>query len=381
LSTLEVMMRRRPGRFVVVVRRLLTASLAAGGVGIGLGWSGAAATPPARFSPDQAQIAALASSLLDSLRNRSFRAPDGSEVVLVARSGDGATAPQALLDEERARASLATVTEAEGWPQTWLVLADSARSYDVVMILRVDERGSLIPPETVFAAERRDWDAAALTRAAKEATGLSPRGGGRLGVVIQSFKRRVVTTYVYEPPKSVGGLLALLPPGSILREAASVDLGDGRRHTVALVLSDARLVPADCSTCAGRLFGHADTGKIQVVLAGESAIEDRQDLTGFLKGANGQPLLPRFACTPADAASRPVDESYEQRFGGREPVRLLVLRDLDGDGNALELDLPGELLDCTKHTVIVVGIDRRTGKLRGVEERLVRAAPAITPPS
>jgi hypothetical protein len=188
----------------------------------------------------------------------------------------------------------------------------------------------------------------------------------------------VVTTYVYEPPKgdkTAGGLAALLPEGAILRDAHGVDLGDGLRHTLAVVLYGARFVPSDCASCAARLFRHADAAKkVELVLAGEKGLEDTLDVTAMLKGTGGEPLVPRFACQEGDAAEGAAAGSYEERFAPREPVRLVSLEDLNGDGLPLEIALPAESVDCGRHTSIVAGVDPRTKKLRVLFERMEREA-------
>jgi hypothetical protein len=329
----------------------------------------AAAKEPAPPSPDRAP--ALAASLAAQLEGRTVRLPDGSDEAVLGREG-------AVLSAERVTTCIATLFEAQGWPSSWLVVQDAARPFDVVIHVVLGEDGSVLPPDVMFAAERREWDADALEAAVKEATGRKPAREKTRSVVVQSFTTRVVTTYVYEPPKSgakAGGLAALLPDGAILRDAHNVNLGDGGRHTLAIALLGARFVPSDCASCPARVFGHADAAaKVLLVLAGEGALEDTLDLTAGLKGTGGEPLLPRFRCAEGDASPGAADRPYEERFAKREPERLVTLADLNGDGLPLEIALPAEIVDCARHTALVVGVDPRTKKLRVLFERMDREA-------
>jgi hypothetical protein len=327
----------------------------------------AAAKDPAPPSPDRAP--AIAESLAARLEGRTVRLPDGSEEAVLGPPG-------AVLSKERVATCVTTLFEAEGWPSSWLVVQDVGRAYDVVIHVVLAEDGSVAPPDVMFAAARRDWDADRLEAAVNEATGRKPPREKTRSVVVQSFTTRVVTTYVYEPPKggkAAGGLAALLPEGAILRDAHGVDLGDGLRHTLAVVLFGARFVPSDCASCAARVFGHADAAtKVDLVLAGEKGLEDTLDITASLRGVAGEPLVPRFACREGDAGEAAARGSYEERFSTREPVRLVDLKDLNGDGLPLEIALPAEFLDCARHTSIVAGVDPRTKKLRVGFERMER---------
>jgi hypothetical protein len=330
---------------------------------------GAMAKAPAVPPPDAAP--ALAESLAARLEGRTVRLPDGSEEAVLGPRG-------AILTADRAATCVTTLFEAEGWPASWLVVQDAARPFDLVIHVVLAEDGSIAPPDVLFAAPRREWDAESLETAVKEATGKKPPREKTRSVVVQSFTTRVVTTYVYKPPKGgkdAGGLAALLPEGAILRDAHGVDLGDGERRTLALVLFDARFVPSSCDSCPARRLGHADAAKkVELVLAGEKALEDTLDLTPMLRGTGGEPLVPRFACDARDAADGAAASSYEERFGSREPARLVTPQDLNGDGLALEIALPGEFLDCARHTAIVVGVDPRSKKLHVLFERMDRAA-------
>ncbi len=328
--------------------------------------------------PQPGEIAGLASSLAERLAGRTVRLPDGSEIPIVAAEGQAGGA-QPLLNATRLETCLDTISEAAAWPSAWLVVQDGTRDFDLVMHVRYGADRTIETPDVVFASPRREWDADALEQAVRAATGKKPPRERERNVVVQTFSTRIVTTYVYTPPKSgkeVGGLMAMLPAGAILRESRSVDLGDGKMHTIALALIDAKFVPSDCTSCAGLLFGNADSGRVIAVLAGEKALEDKLDLTPYLRGTSGQPLLPRYACRPGDSDPAEQEKSYEARFRDREPVRLLDLKDWNGDGLPLEFALPGEFLDCERHTMIIVGVDPSTAKLRVYGEKMERTGAA-----
>jgi hypothetical protein len=288
------------------------------------------------------------------------RTPAGAEIAIVEREGP------AVLSLPHLEASLATIGEAVGWPAAWLVVQDQALDFDLVMHLRLAPSGEIETPATVFAATRREWDDAVLEAAVRDATGKKPPRERDRALVVQSFTKKTETTYVYqirEPGKGDKGLLPLLPAGSLIREATSVDLGDGARHTIAIVLVRPRFVPSACSSCRDRLYGHADAGQVLLVLAGETALEATLDLTDALKGGGREALVPRYACTPEDEG-RPLGEGkIEERFRGRDQVPLLALEDYDGDGLAREIALEGEFEDCKKHTSVVAGITK-DAKLR-----------------
>ena len=327
-----------------------------------------AAEPPAGIPRERAPE--VAAALAGKLAGRTVRTPDGSEVPLCGGA-------PAVLDAGRLETCLRTIEEAQGWPAAWLVVQDFSRPYDVVLRIELGDGGDVLAPETVFAAARRDWDVEALEAAVRDATGKkAPRERSR-NLVVQGFKTRVETTYVYEAPKTgrePGGLLSLLPAGAVLREAKSVDLGDGSPHTLAIALEGGRLRPSRCSSCAARLFGHADSGRVTLVLAGEKGIEDRLDLTPLLRGTGEGALLPRFACAPGDEEGKPEDEDkdYGERFAGREPVRLLDVGDVSGDGLSLEVRFLSEFIDCDRHVSVVIGVDPVKRKLRVLFERLER---------
>jgi hypothetical protein len=85
-----------------------------------------------------------------------------------------------------------------------------------------------------------------------------------------------------------------------------------------------------------------------------------------------QQLLPRFPCSEADAAPGAAGRGYEERFGAREPARLVDLEDLNGDGHPLELALLAEFIDCARHTSLVAGVDPLTRTLHVFFERMDR---------
>jgi hypothetical protein len=316
-------------------------------------------------APTADRLPELTSSLAERLRGKTVRMPAGGEVAIVA-TGDESPAVDAVLTVPRLRTSLETVGEAGGWPSAWLVIQDAARDFDVVMHLRLGADGEIATPETIFAAARREWDDATLEAAVREATGRKAPKERERSLVIQSFTKKTVTSFVYETPKAgkgEKGLLPLLPEGSLIREARNVDLGDGLRHTLALVLVRPTFIPSDCSSCKDRLYGHADTGQVLLVLAGERALDDTLDLTAKLQGSGKEALVPRYACTEEDATSRSRHDDVA-RFKERETVKLLELEDYDGDGSALEVAFDGEFNDCNRHASVVAGIAPGSNRLR-----------------
>jgi hypothetical protein len=224
----------------------------------------------------------------------------------------------------------------------------------------------VLDPEAAFDAPRREWSTSKEIEAAlMQARGdrLSRRPGS---VVMVEFSSKTVTTYVYQvkpPSPQDQGLMSLLPPTSLLRAARTVRLADGSMHTLALVLQDATFHPSDCTTCEAALFGHADGGRILAVLAGDKALDDQVDLTPQLHGVDGSALLPRFSCQRGDENPAATSLPLKERFADREPVTLLDLKDLDGDGLALELRLPARYLACGKAEYVMVAVDPKAGKL------------------
>jgi hypothetical protein len=273
---------------------------------------------------------------------------------------------EAALSGERLETCLETVAEARGWPAAWLIVQDQSVERDLVILLRQDEDETSIEPVTVFAADRREWDADRLKAAIRRETGRKPAAKIR-NIVIQGFSSREVTEYVHALPPAGAerrGLLALLPERSLIREARKVDLGDGRLHTLGLALIEPEFLPADCDSCAGRDFGHADTGGVLVVLAGEQELEDSIDLTGRLHAHGGRPLIPRFACEVGDDLQTLDASVIGSWIRERTQVRILELRDLDGDGRALEFELPAEYEDCGIPVFLTVAVDPRGPALR-----------------
>ncbi|HZN54455.1 MAG TPA: hypothetical protein VFB67_03975 [Candidatus Polarisedimenticolaceae bacterium] len=287
--------------------------------------------------PKDDQLPTLAKSLADRLATRQLAAPAGGQVAV-----------SSILNEERTLRSLKTIAEGGGWPASWLIVQDKNQPHDLVLRVALAPDGTIADPDTIFLAPRRDWDDDALDQAVRAATGKKPPRDKQRNVVVQSFSTKIVTDYVYTLP-AVGpaakGLLALLPEGSLIRESAPVDLRDGFRHTVAVVLSRPTFVPADCATEEGRRIGHRDSGGILLVLAGEKALEDSLDITETVKGASGSALLPRFTCQPGDTAPGAIDTLVDSKFEGREAVRLLRF---EGSTAQSELD----------HLPVMVGIKK-----------------------
>jgi hypothetical protein len=301
----------------------------------------ALAKAPAPAPPADAEIPALAAGLAQKLSGRTVFGTDGTEVKIPA-----------ILDATRLERCLRTIGEAEAWPAAWLIVQDMGKKDDLVLRVVRSADGSIAEPEPLFLAARRDWDDAALEAAVKEATGQKPAGRAR-NVVVQSFTQAVTTSYVYELPKTgkdAKGLLALLPEGSVLRESEAIDLADGKRHTIAVVLERPTFVPADCTTAEGKKAGHRDEGAIVLVLAGETALEDRLDVTDVVRAASGRARLPRFSCAPGDEAAGAIDKLVDAKFEGREPVRLLKL------GKIAESELTG--------TSTVVGVKKVDGAFK-----------------
>ncbi len=312
--------------------------------GIGLAVVAAHAAPKSsQPNPSNDALPALASSFAGRLADKTLRAPDGSDVALGT-----------LLDAGRTETCLRTIAEGGGWPASWLVVSDSTKPYDLVLRVALAPDGSIADPETVFLASRRSWDDASFEAAFHAATGKKPPRERQRNVVIQSFTKKVVTEYVYDLPATgsgAKGLLALLPEGSLIREAPAIDLRDGRHHTLAIVLVRPRFVPADCSTKEGRRTGHRDSGGILLVLAGETALEDKLDITEIAREASGQVLLPRFACEPGDAEPGAIDALVDAKFEGREPVRLMDL-----SGRLAQSEIAG--------LPVIVGIKRVDGNFK-----------------
>lgn len=303
-----------------------------------------AAGKPAAPAPSDDALPGLAASLASRIADRKLEAPDGSAVALGS-----------VLDAGRIETCLRTISKGGGWPASWLIVSDSTRPYDVVLRIALAADGAIADPETVFYASHRDWDDAAFDAAYLAAVGKKPPRERQRNVVIQSFTKRTVTDYVYELPetgKGAKGLLAMLPPGSLIREAPSVDLGDGKQHTLAIVLVRPRFVPADCSTSEGRKSGHRDAGGVLLVLAGESTLEDQLDITELVRGAGAKDaLVPRFACEPGDVEPGAIDALVDRKFEGRESLRLLDL-----SGRRAESAIAG--------LPVTVGIKRADGRFR-----------------
>ena len=309
-------------------------------------------------APASPDTASLAASLAERLAGVTVALPDGGQawVLPPVPGGEHAAHEQreALLTAERLEICLATVSEAGAWPVAWLVVQRADLDSDLVMRIELEEDGVSMP-DFLFAVPRREWQPADLPRVVREATGRKAPRAGRGNLVVQGFSTRVVTTYVYEVPEpegSVRGLRALLPADALIREATAVVLDDGRRYTLALVLLDATFVPSDCVGCASAVFGHADSGIVRLVLADGERIVDRLDLTPHLRGVDGTPRLPRYACDESHA--RP--ESVEALLSEEPTVALLELADLDGDGLALEVELPAEHVDCDSYLSLVAAV-------------------------
>jgi len=304
-------------------------------------------------------VAAIGSSpaadVAERLAAMRVAAPDGASVTVYA-DGD----PSAVLDRARLDACLDTVEEAGAWPEAWLVVQDDGLAWDLVVRLERDAGGAIRPSEAV-ALLRREWDPRSLRDALREALGRKPEGKVR-NVVIQGFTKRIVTTYPYEPDPSARGrgLMALLPEDAVLREARSVDLGDGRRHTLAIVLRDARFEPVDCASASGAASGHLDRGTVVVVLAGPDRIESELDLTGEL-AVDDAGALRRYPCATGESPASLDPARVRDWIRTRDPEPLIEWVDADGDGHALEVRIPRAARDgAAREVVVAVDPDEAT---------------------
>lgn len=296
------------------------------------------------ISAPWAGIHASPADLAVDLTGRTVVTPDGIEIPVVGDPESGA-----VLDSERTAQCLETIDRAEAWPEAWLVVQDEAVSFDLVLFLRKD--GDVIDAPLVVTLPRADRDHRALRDAVRSVTGERLPAKVR-NLVTRGFRVRVETLYVYDPPPAEAtseGLLALLPAGSLLREATLVDLGDDAMHTLAVVMRDARFVPSRCDEC-GRAVGHLDAGTFRLILASADAIEAELDLEiGH---------LPRFRCEPGDEAVAPEDTATIRAWlSVRQPAPILDPADLDHDGRALEVAIPVVRGHCESPGEIVVSID------------------------
>jgi hypothetical protein len=262
--------------------------------------------------PADDALPAMAASLADRLAEKTLRAPDGSDVALGT-----------FLDAGRLTTCLRTIAQGGGWPASWLIVSDSTKSYDLVVRVALAPDGTIADPETAFLASRRAWDDATFDTAFVAATGKKRRERQR-NVVVQSFTKKIDRLRLRtsrDRSRSQGAGPAL--------EAADPRSSGGRLATEAPHARDRAhstlFVPADCSTDEGRRTGHRDAGGILLVLAGESELEDKLDITEVVRTASGANLLPRFVCEPGDADPGAIDALVDERFEGREPVRLLDL--------------------------------------------------------
>lgn len=315
-------------------------------------------------APAAERIPELARDLAARLAGRKVSDPGGGQLDVFG--AEDAT-PSPFLTPDRLARCLATVSEAEAWPSTWLVVQDTSKASDLVLRIRLEGEGRIADPDPVFLAARRvEWDGAAIDRAAREATGSKPPR--EKNMVVQSFTKRTETTYVYAPSggEQAQGLLALLPKGALIREAKRIELGDDKLHTLALVLVDAKFVPSDCATCAARATGHVDTGKVLAVLAGEKALEHTLDLTPVYREHGAEPFLPRYACAPGDEAAPSGGPAVASRFAGRESVPLLMVERASRGESTFRLLLRD---DCERRILATLAISSEPPALRVLEVR------------
>ena len=304
--------------------------------------------------------------LTASLENTEVRTPAGETVKVWGT----------VLDGKRLEACIATVSDAQGWPASWLVVQDRTLDWDLVMRVSRGEDGTIGDPDPVFATARRNWDDDAdLEAAYREMFGKKlPRERDR-SLVVQSFSKKIVTTYVYATPGPDDvkkGLMALLPDKSLLREAKSVDLGDGTMHTVALVLVEPRFVPSRCDGTEAVARGHMDEARVLLVLAGSSALEGQLDVSDRFVSADGHgPAVPRYACREGDKEADPNPEgaAFVERFRGRPDLPLLVLDDRRAHGDGVVVEARARTSDAGEERV---SLGRIVGS--GAGARLLEAA-------
>jgi len=225
-----------------------------------------------------------------------------------------------ILDRSRLAACLESIEAAEAWPKLVLVVQDEQQDQDFIIGLERDEDGNLAPIDLMVRLPRREWDVDGVRDAIKEATGRKPRGR-KFNVVVQGFSRTTVEHFVYEAPaKPTQGLMALLPEGTLLREAQPARVGGAPMLTLALVFHEAELLASDCAGEQALRRGHVDVADAALVLAGDEEIVAQREL--------GRLRIPRAGCDgPGDPAAI-----------ARGPA-LTVLRPVPGRAGAFELAL------------------------------------------
>jgi hypothetical protein len=310
--------------------------------------SAAAPAPPAERLP------VLAADFAAKLDDVTVRTPNGDATPVVS-----------VLDTARLAQALATIGDAEAWPAAWLVVQDLGLPWDLVVRVALGPGGTIDAPAAIFATPRREWDHEAFESAYRDAFGRkAPREKAR-NLVVQTFSKNVVMTYVYDLPKTgpgAKGLMALLPEGSLLRESRAIRWSDGRLLTVAIVLVRPSFRPSTCRVSAGMPRDHADAGGVMAYLAGEKTIEASIDLSEhFRDAAGGDPLVPRYACAPEDEDPQAAAREPGARFEGRALVRLLETFRPDDGRDEIHVRVAGLDVGRGRREAALVRISAREG--------------------
>ena len=259
------------------------------------------------------------------------------------------------------------------FPAAWLVVQQDRVDYDLMLRVTLDETGLIRQPDIYFTTPHREWQIGDIKSMVRRITGKRPPRAGARRLTVHQFSSRIVTTFVHQGSRTnadTGGLAALLPEGTLIREAVSLRF---REHglTLALVLSDAEFVPSTCEACDAGLFGHHDRGNAALVLTDRERVLDRLEL-GELLG-DRRPRIPRYRCLEGDDELVKNEQSLWAKVSKRASIELLEPIDADGDGKAFEVALPGEVTACTDYRAAILavylGADGPRLRFNGYEER------------
>ncbi|ANM31324.1 hypothetical protein ABI59_19710 [Acidobacteria bacterium Mor1] len=314
-----------------------------------------AAAPAWAIVPAEHELPRIAAEWTERMRGIQVDLPDASRAYLVAPK-EGAEDLPVILDEKRVLQCVETLHEGELFPAAWLVVQQDQTDYDLMLRVTLDEMGGIRTPDIRFTTPTREWEIKDIKTFVRRVTGKRPPRAGARRLAVHRFASRIVTTFVHQgsrKDRDTGGLAALLPEGSLIREAVSVRFRE-QGLTVALVLRDAEFVPSTCDACDSGLFGHHDRGAAELVLTDQERVLDRLELGDLL--GDPRPRIPRYTCLEGDGELVKNQESLWSKVSKRASVELLEPVDADGDGKALEVVIPGEVLACSDYRAAILAV-------------------------
>ncbi|HYI02186.1 hypothetical protein, partial [Hyalangium sp.] len=130
-------------------------------------------------------------------------------------------------------------------------------------------------------------------------------------------------------------------------------------------------IETDFVTCSCRGFAYAESGKLDLIRLRPGKPAERIPLTPLFEfegldpeGENVKAVLRRWR--PAAGDDEILPDAWLQVLARRKQLPAMVLGDYDHDGHAREFVLQTKAMACGMRAAVLIGVDRRDGRVRAL---------------